>query len=129
MKNDMTFVLGGEAGQGVESTGAGFALALARAGLHVFAVPDYRSRIRGGHNFFQIRTGDYEFFSHNEQVHLALVLTREAADFHVRQLVQGGAIVYDSALKVDKSAWPDGIQDFAMPIDDLVQQAGGSKLM
>jgi len=129
MKNDMTFVLGGEAGQGVESTGAGFALALARAGLRVFAVPDYRSRIRGGHNFFQIRAGDYEFFSHDERVHLALALTREAVDFHVRQLVPGGAIVYDPALKVDKSGWPDGVQDFAMPVADLVQQAGGSKLM
>ena len=46
--NDLSIMIGGDAGQGVESSGAGFALALARAGLHVFALQDYRSRIRGG---------------------------------------------------------------------------------
>lgn len=129
MKNDFTLILGGEAGQGVESTGAGFALALARAGLHVFAVADYRSRIRGGHNFFQIRAKDTEFFSHNEDVHLALALTRDAVDFHVRQLIPGGAIVYDTTLKVDETAWPEGVQDFAMPLTEILEQAGGNKLM
>lgn len=129
MKTDFTLILGGEAGQGVESTGAGFALALARAGLHVFAVADYRSRIRGGHNFFQIRAKDSEFFSHNEEVHLALALSREAADFHVKQLVPGGAIVCDTALKVDKASWPQGVLDFSMPLTEIVQKAGGNKLM
>jgi Pyruvate/2-oxoacid:ferredoxin oxidoreductase gamma subunit len=35
--NRMTFKMGGEAGQGVESGGASLAKALARSGLHVFA--------------------------------------------------------------------------------------------
>ena len=51
----LSITLGGDAGQGVESSGALFTQALARGGWHVFGVPDYRSRIRGGHNFFQIR--------------------------------------------------------------------------
>ena len=54
-KNDLTFLIGGEAGQGVESSAAGFSLAMARGGLHVFKLLDYRSRIRGGHNFARIR--------------------------------------------------------------------------
>jgi len=53
-KNDMTFKIGGEAGQGIESSGAGFAKVLARGGWHVFGLQDYMSRIRGGHNFYQI---------------------------------------------------------------------------
>ena len=61
--NDLSIMIGGDAGQGVESSGAGFALALARAGLHVFALQDYRSRIRGGHNFYQIRVGERPLYS------------------------------------------------------------------
>ena len=76
--NDMTFKIGGEAGQGLESSGAGFASALARGGLRVFAVGDYRSRIRGGHNHFQIRISDDPLWSPNEPVHLLLALTTEA---------------------------------------------------
>jgi len=45
--NDMSFRIGGEAGQGVESSGAGFAKALTRGGLHVIGVSSYYSRIRG----------------------------------------------------------------------------------
>src|SRR5690606_28894397 len=47
----LSLTIGGDAGQGVESSGALFTQALARGGWHVFGVPDYRSRIRGGHNF------------------------------------------------------------------------------
>lgn len=129
MKNDFTLILGGEAGQGVESTGAGFALALARAGLHVFGVPDYHSRIRGGHNFFQVRAKDAQIFSHNETVHLVLALTQEAVRVHAEQLVPGGGLVYDTALGLDKAAIPPHVQDFGMPLRDLVERAGGSRLM
>lgn len=39
--NDMSIVIGGDAGQGVESSGAGFCLSFAQAGLHVFGMQDY----------------------------------------------------------------------------------------
>ena len=47
-KNNMTITVGGEAGQGVETGGAGFAKALARGGLRVFGLTEYMSRIPGG---------------------------------------------------------------------------------
>ncbi len=129
MKNDFTLILGGEAGQGVESTGAGFALALVRAGLHVFGLPDYHSRIRGGHNFFQVRAKDSEMFSHNETVHLVLALTREAVEVHAGQLTPNGGLVYDTALDIDRAALPAHVQDFGMPLGKIVEQAGGNRLM
>lgn len=36
VNRDVSIRIGGDAGQGVESTGAGFCKALARSGLHVF---------------------------------------------------------------------------------------------
>ena len=72
--NDMTFLFGGAAGQGIESNGAGFAKALARTGLHVVAVPDYMSRIRGGHNFYQIRVSEQPILTHEDPVHLVMAL-------------------------------------------------------
>ncbi len=44
--NGVQVRLGGEAGQGVESGGAGFAKALARGGLHVFGLPDLQCHFR-----------------------------------------------------------------------------------
>src|SRR5690606_39764676 len=91
LKDDfsLSITVGGDAGQGVESSGALFTPALARGGWHVFGVPDYRSRIRGGHNFFQIRAARRPSLSHSDPVHLLLAYTRETIDVHKPNLAQG----------------------------------------
>ena len=58
MPFDLCFMIGGEAGQGVQSAGYMLARALARSTLSVFADQDYESRIRGGHNFFRVRASE-----------------------------------------------------------------------
>jgi 2-oxoglutarate ferredoxin oxidoreductase subunit alpha len=75
--NNMTIRIGGAAGDGVESSGSGFCKALGRGGLHVFGLPDYYSRVRGGHNWYSIRVSDRPLHSHTEPVHLLLALTEE----------------------------------------------------
>ena len=95
-RDNITIRIGGAAGDGVESSGAGFCQALARGGLHVFGLPDYYSRIRGGHNFYSLRISDQPLYSHAEPVHLLLALTEETIPRHRDRIVEGGAIVYDS---------------------------------
>jgi len=68
--------------QEVESSDAGFCKALARGGLHVFGLPDYYARIRGGHHFYSIRISDHPLYSHAEPVHLLLALTEETIPRH-----------------------------------------------
>jgi len=92
--NGLTIRIGAAAGDGVESSGAGFCKALARGGLHVFGLPDCYSRIQGGHDFFSIRVSDQPLYSHAEPVHLLLALTEETIPCHRDRVVKGGAIVY-----------------------------------
>ncbi len=128
--NDMTLKIGGEAGQGVESTGRGFAKALVRAGLHVFALQDYHSRIRGGHNFYQIRVADHDIHSHNEPVHLLLALTKVAINEHLREIVPNGGVIYDPALGVDEAEiMAQSVQAFPIPLEQIAVDEGGSKVM
>ena len=91
--NDLTIKIGGEAGQGVESSGAGFAKALARAGLWIYGLQDYMSRIRGGHNFYQIRTSDQKIWTFRDAIHMLLPFTAEAIERHWREVVPGGAVL------------------------------------
>jgi 2-oxoglutarate ferredoxin oxidoreductase subunit alpha len=128
--NDMTFKFGGEAGQGVESTGRGFTKALARAGLHVFGLQDYHSRIRGGHNFYQIRVADHDIYSHDERVHVLLPLTQVAVQEHLREIVPGGAVIYDPLLSIDESALASqSVQGFPVPLEQIALDEGGSRVM
>ena len=128
--NGMTFKIGGEAGQGVESTGRGFAKALVRGGLHVFALQDYHSRIRGGHNFYQIRVAEHDLYSHDERVHLLLALTKVAIDEHLPEIVPHGGVIYDPALSVDEADLAArSVQAFPVPLEQIAVDEGGSKVM
>ena len=102
--NDMTFKIIGAAGQGVESSGAGFAQALSAGGLHIFGLPDYMSRIRGGLNFFQIRVSENPLYAHEDRVHILLPLNRDGLEAFAGEVVEGGGVIYDERLKVDPAS-------------------------
>lgn len=55
---DYSIRIGGQAGQGIQTTSSVLGKLLTRLGYHVFTHQDYMSRIRGGHNFNQIRFAD-----------------------------------------------------------------------
>jgi len=129
--NSMSILIGGDAGQGVESSGGGFALALARAGLGVFATQDYRSQVRGGHNFYTLRIGsEHDVRSQERQHHLMLALTPETVDLHLDTLADGGGVIYDERLKIDADAIRSrGFHAFPLPLGGIAQEAGGSRVM
>ncbi|NLE43976.1 MAG: 2-oxoacid:acceptor oxidoreductase subunit alpha [Chloroflexi bacterium] len=127
--NDVTIRIGGEAGMGLESSGAGFSKALTRGGLYVFGVPDYYSRIRGGHNFFSIRVAHQPLHAHGESVHLLLALDAETIRRHTETVVEGGAVVFDEA-----DGLPDGVRRpdvsfFSLPLAALAEEKGGREIM
>ncbi len=127
---DMTLIIGGDAGQGLESSGAGFCKALNRGGLHVFSVQDNRSRIRGGHNFYLIGTSSKSIVSWSEPVHLLIALTAESVDIHLDKIVPGGAVIFDPALKIDESKIKErDVLPVPVPLTEFAQEAGGSKVM
>ena len=55
---DYTIRIGGEAGQGMQTIGDALGKIFTRSGYYVFIHQDYESRIRGGHNFVQVRVSD-----------------------------------------------------------------------
>jgi 2-oxoglutarate ferredoxin oxidoreductase subunit alpha len=129
MINQMTIRIGGAAGDGVESSGAGFCKALGRAGLYVFGLPDYYSRIRGGHNFFSIRVSEQPLYSSQEPVHLLLALTAETVPRHRAAMVPGSAVVYDAKLDVPPDALAgDDVMFLPVPLSDIAKEKAGTEL-
>jgi 2-oxoglutarate ferredoxin oxidoreductase subunit alpha len=127
---EMTFKIGGEAGQGVESSGVGFAKAFMRAGWHVFGMQDYYSRIRGGHNFYQIRVSERPVYSHVESVDLLLALTQEAVDRHCGEIVEGGGVICEECLEVDCANLDErDVNYFPVPLTDIALEQGGAEVM
>ena len=130
IKNNMTIKIGGEAGMGVESGGAGLVKALSRGGLYVFALQDYMSRIRGGHNFFQIRVSTQELYSFSDDVHLLLAFTKDCIERHKNELVKNGAIIYDEALGYDAAEITKlGVKACPIPLSKIATEIGGHRIM
>ena len=122
--NEMSIMIAGDAGQGVESSGAGFCLALARAGLHVFALQDYRSQIRGGHNFYQIRIGQRPPYGHSDPVHLLLALTPESVALHLDDIAEGGAVIFPDKFQIDEAPLKQrGLFVDALPLSEMPERS------
>lgn len=122
---DISLRIGGEAGQGVESSGAGFATALTRGGLFVAAVPDYYSRIRGGHNFFTIRVSDEPVRATREAIHILIALDGETVRRHVDRLVPGGVIIADEGLAMDPTLLQGKeVRLFSLPLIKIAEELG-----
>ncbi|MDD4079822.1 MAG: 2-oxoacid:acceptor oxidoreductase subunit alpha [Eubacteriales bacterium] len=92
-------LVGGAAGQGVESAVTALEFFFKHAGSGVFTMRDLMSRIRGGHNFSRIRFGPGTPKAHSERLDGVIALNEETAAIHREALSQEGFILMDSAAK------------------------------
>jgi len=101
---DISIRLAGAAGQGLLSAGKLLGKACVRAGYHVFGVQDSESRIRKGHNFFQLRISDVPVRAQKKQVDLLVTLDKEGMADDIAALKDNGIAILDqTTLKADIS--------------------------
>jgi 2-oxoglutarate/2-oxoacid ferredoxin oxidoreductase subunit alpha len=123
---DYSIKLGGEAGQGIDTIGSILGKLFSRAGFHVFTHQEYESRVRGGHNFLQMRISDAPVYAPRAAIDILVALDRESIPAHGSELSEGGMAVYDAAAIKETH---DGPQFLNVPFVDLAMKRGGSKVM
>lgn len=123
---DYTIKIGGEAGQGIQTIGDSLARVFARSGLHVFVHQDYESRIRGGHNFFQVRVSDRPVAASRERIDIVIALDSPSIANNEKMLTQQGLMLYDSAMVKEKRGEPRFLD---VPLVDLATREGGNRIM
>lgn len=92
-------LIGGAAGQGIDTTVAILEKLLKRSGYYVFTVRDFMSRVRGGHNFSMIRFGNEIITSHSDRLNGIIALNDETVTLHKDKLTENGFILCDSSLQ------------------------------
>ena len=93
-------LIGGAAGQGIDTTVSILEKAFKRSGYFVYTLRDFMSRIRGGHNFMIIRFGNDVITSHSSKLDGLIALNEETVDLHRDKLKEDGFILCDSSLRV-----------------------------
>jgi len=127
MPEDLNWAIGGEAGDGIDSTGKIFAQALSRAGRHVFTSKDFASRIRGGYTAYKVRTGIEPVESVVDRLDILIALTERTVDENTDELHEGSVIVFDGerTMMQDFEA-PEGMIGLDVPLKRLAEDAGGA---
>jgi 2-oxoglutarate ferredoxin oxidoreductase subunit alpha len=123
---DYTIKIGGEAGQGIQTIGDTLGLVFSRTGYHVFTHQDYESRVRGGHNFFQVRFADHPVMASKDKVDIVVALDKESIINYEKDLSEFGQIIYDSASLKQQHDKPRFLN---VPFDQLAIEHGGNKIM
>lgn len=90
MTVDISVLIGGEAGQGIQTVGLLMARTCHMAGLYVMAINDFESRIRGGHSFIQLRISDRPVHGPARKLHMMVALDERTYGLHQPELTEGG---------------------------------------
>jgi len=127
MAADFNWAVGGEAGDGIDSTGKIFAQALSRSGRHVFTSKDFASRIRGGYTAYKVRTSVDKVQSVVDRLDVLIALTPRTIDENLDELHEGSVIIYDGERTTMQGVEiPAEMIGIDVPLKRLAEEAGGA---
>ena len=85
-REDVSIVICGEAGQGIQTVEAILVQAIKMGGYHVFSSKEYMSRVRGGENSTEIRVSSKRLTSYVDRIDILLALSQGAIE-HLHQRI------------------------------------------
>ncbi|MBP8865749.1 MAG: 2-oxoacid:acceptor oxidoreductase family protein, partial [Acetobacterium sp.] len=116
-------LLGGAAGDGIETMSALLEKMLKQSGCHLFTIRDFMSRVRGGHNFTQIRFGDQPLDAHRDSLDGIFAIDETTYREHQPQLTYDGFILCDESLPIDD------FRAIKLPLKAIATELGNPKVI
>ncbi|REK76582.1 2-oxoacid:acceptor oxidoreductase subunit alpha [Paenibacillus paeoniae] len=125
MISQLSWKIGGQQGEGVESTDRIFSTALNRLGYYLYGYRHFSSRIKGGHTNNKIRISTKPIRAISDDLDILVAFDQESIDLNSAELRKGGVIVADAKFN---PTIPDGIDArlFAVPITKMAEELGTS---
>ncbi|MEH7251504.1 MULTISPECIES: 2-oxoacid:acceptor oxidoreductase subunit alpha [Bacillaceae] len=125
MINQLSWKVGGQQGEGIESTGEIFAIALNRLGYYLYGYRHFSSRIKGGHTNNKIRVSTTEVRSISDDLDILVAFDQETIDLNYKELHAKGVILADAKFTPKK---PEDTQSslYAVPFTEIATELGTS---
>jgi 2-oxoglutarate/2-oxoacid ferredoxin oxidoreductase subunit alpha len=96
MINQLSWKVGGQQGEGIESTGEIFCIALNRLGYYLYGYRHFSSRIKGGHTNNKIRVSIRETRTVSDDLDILVAFDQETIDVNYHEMHKGSIIIADS---------------------------------
>jgi len=119
---EISFNIGGEAGQGIDTIGDLLTQVFVQAGFYTFTIKDFESRIRGGYNFTQIRVSDKPIHASVDHIDVIIALSKDAVVGQRNRLTEGGVIIFDEGIEFDDLE----ACHFSAPLEKTAREVGGN---
>lgn len=125
MISQLSWKIGGQQGEGVESTDRIFSTALNRLGYYLYGYRHFSSRIKGGHTNNKIRISTKPIRAISDDLDILVAFDQETIDLNAHELRENGVIVADAKFN---PTLPEGIQArlFPVPITAIAEELGTS---
>ena len=99
MNNELTWMIGGPQGSGVETAANIFSQVFSKMGYHVFGKREYYSNIKGEHSYFAVRISEKKIRSSINGTNILVAFDAETIFRHADDVLKDGIIIYDSAIE------------------------------
>lgn len=120
MKDEISIVICGEAGQGIQTVESFLVKVLKSANFNVYATKEYMSRVRGGSNSTEIRVSSKKVSAYVEKIDFLLPLDKDAILYLGNRISKKTIIIGDmEILKTDRNI-------IDVPLNTLSQKIGGA---
>ena len=125
MLHQLSWKVGGQQGEGIESTGEIFSMAMNRLGYHLYGYRHFSSRIKGGHTNNKITVRPTEVRSIADDLDILVAFDQETIEVNYKELTEQSIILADSKFK---PVCPEDSKAplFIVPFTELATELGTS---
>ena len=122
-KNDISIVLCGAAGQGIQTVETLLTKTLKKSGFNVFATREYMSRVRGGVNSTTIRVSSKAVRAFVDRIDILIPLSEQAVP-HLKERISPNTLIIGERRFIDLI--PELISEkVEIPFEELSKSIGG----
>ncbi|UXR77136.1 MULTISPECIES: 2-oxoacid:acceptor oxidoreductase subunit alpha [unclassified Staphylococcus] len=123
MKSQVSWKVGGQQGEGIESTGEIFATAMNRKGYYLYGYRHFSSRIKGGHTNNKIRVSTTPVHAISDDLDILIAFDQETIELNHHEMREDSVILADAKAKPEK---PEDCkaQLLVMPFTETAKELG-----
>ncbi|MEK7633677.1 MAG: 2-oxoacid:acceptor oxidoreductase subunit alpha [Patescibacteria group bacterium] len=122
---DFTWLIGGEAGFGIMTTGVVFSKIATRSGYHIFDYVEYPSLIRGGHNAYEVHVSDFDVSHLSPTIDVLVCLNKETYEKHKIRLTPKSLVIFDE----DEFEIKENCKKIIIPFKKILTDLKGQPVM
>ncbi|WP_339198269.1 2-oxoacid:acceptor oxidoreductase subunit alpha [Solibacillus sp. FSL R5-0449] len=125
MLHQLSWKVGGQQGEGIESTGEIFSMAMNRLGYFLYGYRHFSSRIKGGHTNNKITVRPTEVRAIADDLDILVAFDQETIDVNYNELTPSSIILADA--KFDPKNPEDSVAPlYAVPFTEIAAELGTS---